>query len=65
MAKTMQSEAPSPARAPVEAGRRDPGQPGLELDLPAGLDLPEGLHRQPPEPVLRDHEQRCCTTCTR
>ena len=21
-----------------------------------GLDLPEGLHRQPPEPVLRDHE---------
>ena len=21
-----------------------------------GLDLPQGLHRQPPEPVLRDHE---------
>src|SRR5690606_37832357 len=31
---------------------------GLELDLPARVDLPEGLHRQPPEPVLRDHEQR-------
>ncbi len=38
------------------AHRQGAGQPGLELDLPARLDLPEGLHRQPPEPVLRDHE---------
>ena len=30
-----------------------------------GLDLPQGLHRQPPQPLLRDHEHRCCTTCTR
>ena len=41
------------------------GLPGVELHLPTGVDLPEGLHRQPAEPVLRDHELACCTTSTR
>ncbi len=34
------------------------GSQAWKLDLPSRLLLPEGLHGQPPEPVLRDHEQR-------
>ena len=41
-----------------EARREGPRLAGVDLDLPARLDLPPGLHRQPPEPLLRDHEQR-------
>ena len=41
------------------AGRRPAARDrGLELDLPAGLDLPEGLQGHPAQPLLRDHEQR-------
>jgi ferredoxin len=43
---------PTPERS-GQAERARPGLPGLELDLPAGFDLPEGLHRQPAEPSLR------------
>ena len=32
------------------------GEPGVVQHLPARLDLPQGLHRQPPQPLLRDHE---------
>ena len=46
---TVQEEAHQPD------GQR-PGLPGLELHFPTGVDLPEGLHRQPAEPLLRDHE---------
>ena len=41
-----------------EDRREGPRLAGVDLDLPARLDLPAGLHRQPPQPLLRDHEQR-------
>ena len=46
-------------RPGAREGRRDgPRLAGLDRDLPTGFCLPSGLHRQPPEPLLRDHEQR-------
>ena len=55
MAKTMTAQGQEPDR---RAQRHGAGLAGLELDLPARLGVPQGLHRQPPQPVLRDHEQR-------
>ena len=58
VAKTIDEQAES-RRSRIGSNKLDgigAGQPGLELDLPAGLDLPQGLHRQPPQPLLRDHE---------
>ncbi|CAA9223743.1 MAG: Menaquinone-cytochrome c reductase, cytochrome B subunit, partial [uncultured Acidimicrobiales bacterium] len=46
----------TPRRAREQAGRDRPGLPGVELDLPARFDLPQGLHGQPEEPLVRDHE---------
>ena len=48
-------------RAQGEASRSrraHPGQPGLGEHLPARIAVQEGLHRQPSQPLLRDHEQR-------
>ena len=57
VAKTFDDQPkPSLKERMTKAGDSVQGSPGLELDLPARLDLPQGLHRQPPEPLLRRHE---------
>src|SRR5690606_38104105 len=45
-------------RRPRQDRRDDSRLPGLELDLPSELGVPPRLHRQPPEPLVRDQEQR-------
>ncbi len=59
LAKTMESPATRRRQGNDSAtSSTRSGLSGLELDLPAGFGVPQGLHRQPPEPLLRDHEQR-------
>ncbi len=57
MAETDRREAPPDRQAADgEAAGHRAGIAGVELDLPARFHLPQGLHRQPSQPVLRDHE---------
>ncbi|CAA9243823.1 MAG: Cytochrome b/b6-like, partial [uncultured Acidimicrobiales bacterium] len=44
-------------RAPGRGRRKGPGLAGVGVDLPTGIHLPQGLHRQPEEPVVRGDEQ--------
>ena len=44
--------------SPSELGDRHPGDRGLEVDLPAGLHLPEGLQGHLARPRARHDEQR-------
>src|SRR5919199_3843936 len=48
----------SPLARPAHgrAGREGTRLAGVVVDLPPRFHLPQGLHRQPEEPVLRDHE---------
>ena len=58
VAKTIDEQEPrsTPGADAQSSDDRCQGSQAWNSIFRPGLDLPEGLHRQPPQPVVRDHE---------